>query len=249
MDDRNCIQSVERVFNLIELLCENGQMGITELSNASGLHKTTIHRFINSLCVLGYAEKCEDNEKYRLTLKFLKISAAMLASTDIRKNARPVLERLPSLTGETVHLVERCGNDIVYIDKFESYTNSVRMVSRIGLSLPMIYTAVGKAILATLDDSEIKSIWDGTAIIAKTPKTITNFSVFMSEISKVRENGYAVDDEENELGVRCVAAAIPDIDGHCRYAFSVSAPISRMDKEKLTATAETVLKCKEEITK
>lgn len=233
MSEQSSVQSVERAFTIIELLCEKGELGITEIAVLSGLNKATVYRFLSTLCGLGYVRKRAANEKYTLTLKFLKLSADTLSKIDIRRYARRYLEQIPKITGETVHLVERNGNETVYIDKFESAVNSVRMVSRVGLSLPMVYTAVGKTLMSHLDDEEIRKIWDSSAVCKKTDKTITDFGVFMEEIRQVRENGYAADREENEEGVCCVAAALPDVYGEYRYAFSVSAPSSRMNEEKI----------------
>ena len=245
--ENNTVQSVERTFALLELLCSEGALGVTELSGLSGLHKTTVYRLLSGLKSLGYVEKDPVTEKYSPTLKLLKLSSGLLSKVDMREYVRPYLAEIPKVTGETVHLVERSGSEIVYIDKFDSTLNSIRMVSRIGLSLPMVYTAVGKAILAHCADDEIKNIWDSTEIIKKTVNTITDFGKFMEEISAVRANGYALDREENEMGVCCVAAAIPDINGGYDYAFSVSAPASRMGEDKLVSTVRLVLETAKKI--
>lgn len=248
MAEQSSVQSVERTFAIIELLCKNGELGITELSAASGLNKATVFRLLSTLVKLGYVRKKTSSEKYTLTLKFLKISSDTLSKTDIRRYARPFLEEIPKITGETVHLVERSGNEIIYIDKFESAQNSIRMVSRIGLSLPMIYTAVGKAIMARLDNTEIDKIWNTTDIVRKTDKTITDLKIFKQEIETVRKIGYAADREENEEGVCCVAVALPDLSGDYRYAFSVSAPASRMSGEKIKEIGSLVIETGKKIT-
>ncbi len=248
MSEHSGVQSVERTFLLLELMCQKGELSVTELSVLSGLHKTTVCRLLSTLCNLGYVKQNERSGHYGLSLKFLKVSASLINGFDIRSHARPHFKRLCKACGETVHLVCRDGDDIVYIDKFESSTSSVRMVSRIGLSLPMIYTAVGKAILATFDDSDIAAVWNRSEHIKKTEKTIMTLEEFMTEINTVRANGFAVDNEENELGVRCVAAALPDVDGVCRHAFSVSAPVGRMTDAILKLRAEQVLKTKFDIT-
>lgn len=247
MTEQLPVQSVERTFALIELLCKNGESGITELSLASGLNKTTVFRLLSTLLSLEYVVKNPLTEKYRLTLKFLKLSAGTLSKLDIRRYARRHLEKISALTGETVHLVERSGNEIIYIDKFESSKNSVRMASRVGLSLPMVYTAVGKAIMARLEPDEVDKIWHSTEILPRADKTITDYGKFLKELDSVRKNGYATDCEENENGVCCVAAAVSDVYGEYRYAFSVSAPTTRMDKETLEKTGGLVINTAERI--
>lgn len=241
MAEQNSVQSVERTFKIIELLCKRGSCGVTELSAESSLNKTTVFRLLSTLLLLGYVEKDGATEKYSLTLKFLKLSSSLLTDIDIRHYAREHLERIAAATGETVHLVERSGNEIIYIDKFDSAQNSVRMVSRIGLSLPMVYTAVGKSIMARLPENEVKEIWNSTKIEKKTEKTVTSYTKFLKELDGVRKNGYATDNEENEEGVCCVAAAVADVYGEYRYAFSVSAPVSRMNGEKLAKVGKAVV--------
>ena len=247
MAEQSGVQSVERAFDLIELMCKNGEMSVTALSAGTGLHKTTVCRLLGTLTMLGYVRQSSRTGHYGLTLKFLKISSGLLGSYDIRRRARPMFERLSRSCGETVHLVSRDGANIVYIDKFESQKSSVRMVSQIGLSLPMVCTAVGKAILATLPDSEVRAVWDASPHVKKTGFTITEYDSFVKELDTVRLKGYAVDNEENELGVRCVAAAIADIDGQYTHAFSVSAPKDRMDDETLEKYSDLVLRTRDEI--
>lgn len=241
MSQSGSVQSVERVFLIIEAMCREKESSVTGLSQITGLNKTTVFRFLNTLVSLGYAVKNEKTECYSLTLKFLRISSRKLADYDIKQQMKPFLSRLSKECGETVHLVERNGAKVVYIDKFESDTNSVRMVSRIGMSLDIFTTAVGKAMLSFMQDFEIKDLWDSHTHTKKTKYTITALQDFLTEIEEIRKCGYAVDNEENELGVRCVAVAIPDQYGKYRYAASVSAPINRMDDKTVRLTAERLL--------
>lgn len=247
MAEQTTVQSVERTFGIIELLCEKGKSGVTELAALSGLNKTTVFRLLSTLISLGYAYKNPVTEKYGLTLKFLQISGDTIANIDIRRYARRQLEIISAETGETVHLVERVGNDIVYIDKVEARNNSVIMASHIGLSLPMVYTAVGKTIMARLEPEEVEKIWRSTEIVKKTDKTITDYRLFLKELETVRKNGYATDCEENENGVCCVAAAVCDVYGEYRYAFSVSAPASRMDAATIEKIGNTLINTAERI--
>ncbi|MBE6727982.1 MAG: IclR family transcriptional regulator [Ruminococcaceae bacterium] len=245
MQEKSTVQSVERTFAIIELLSKNKEMSISELSRLSQLHKTTVFRLLNTLMSLGYVYQNEKSEQYGLTYKFLKISSFGLSHHDIRNEMKPLLKELSHKCGETVHLVERNGNNVVYIDKFESNKNSVRMVSRIGMELGMTTTAVGKALLSKCDDDEVLSVWNSSEHTAKTEYTITDFDLFKGEIDRVRLLGYAVDNEENELGVRCVAVALPDCYGEYKYAVSVSAPINRMDEETVKKIAGYLLQIKQ----
>jgi len=242
MSENKGIQSLERAFAIIEAMTDNTESGVTELSKATGLNKATVYRMLDTLVNLGYVCRNRQTEKYSLTLKFLKISSKQLANYDIHKRMRPILEQIADKSGETVHLVERQGREVVYIDKCESTTNSVRMVSRIGMTLDVFTTAVGKAMLATVCDKDIISLWNECSHLKKTEFTITDINEYLKEIATVRKIGYAVDDEENELGVRCVAVAVPDAYGEYKYAVSVSAPKSRTDDETLKLRASMLKK-------
>lgn len=151
---------------------------------------------------------------------------------------RPVLEKIAEITGETVHLVERQGGSVVYIDKCESTINSVRMVSRIGMTLDIFTTAVGKAMSAHLSKGDITRLWEGTSHIKKTENTIVDLEEYLKEIEKVKKQGFAVDDQENERDVRCVAVALPNAYGEYKYAVSVSAPKSRTDDNTFISRAK-----------
>ena len=243
MDDQT-MRSALRVFTLLELLAQKGAMGVTELGIATGLNKATVHRHLNTLLTMGYVKKDDKSEKYSLTFKLLEIAGQLLNHVDIRNAARPYLEILASQTGETVHLVQREGVHIVYIDKVEPTVNSVRMVSRIGIRQPLYCTAVGKALLAERTDHDIRSVWENSDIHALTPYTIVSLEDFMEEMHQIRQSGYAVDNEENELGVRCVAVSLRNYAGDACHAISVSAPASRMSDDKLNQIAEQLLQIK-----
>ncbi len=249
MAEQASVQSVERTFRLIELLSEQKEMSIKALSDASGLHKATVFRLLNTLAALGYVLQNPKNEQYRLSPKLLRISSGFLEHFDIREQVRPLLETLSRDCGETVHLVERNGSHVIYIDKLEAPQTSIRMVSRIGLSLPMPFTAVGKAILAELTAEEIRSVWETCDIRKRTENSITDFDGFMQEIEKIKIHGYAVDNEENEPGVFCIAATLPKIGDNPAYAFSVSAPVQRVDAATLEKNVSLLLAAKREICK
>ena len=247
--EENTVRSAQRVFLLLETLARSGTMGITELSIKTGLNKATVFRQINTLVSLGYAQKEEGTDKYKLTLKLLHIASGLLDQMDMRVIVRPYLERLAAQTGETVHLVQREEGYIIYIDKVEPTVNSVRMVSRIGMRQPMYCTAVGKALLADLSEEEVRHVWEHSRILPLTGHTLVEWSGFIREIAAVRQRGYALDNEENELGVCCVAVSLPDHTGKETYAVSISAPISRMSDERIAQLAKQLLEVKKTFTK
>lgn len=247
METKNPIQVANRIFQVMEYLAQHNSCGLLELSTSLNLNKTTVHRILNSLIYMGYVKQDSDTSKYSPTLKICSLSNQILASIDITDVARPYLKELVKLSGETVHLVQLDGVQAVYIDKVESHQNSVRLISRIGKSVPLYCSGVGKAMLADMEETRIQSIWQKSQINKWTSYTITDFHQFQKELEQIRINGYALDCEENELGVRCIAASLKDYSGSPKYAFSISAPSNRMGEEHLDALKPLILETKQKI--
>lgn len=246
-EGKNPIQVAEKLFQVIELLAENGPMGIMDLSNRLGFHKSTVHRLVASLQHMGYIRQEEGSLKYFLSLKFLQIGSRILEQNDMAEMIHPALKKLSEQVGETVHLVRREGTEAVYIDKVEFNVGSIRMVSRVGSRIPLYCSGVGKALLAELPDEKIREIWEESEIVRLTPRTITSFEELMEHLRKVRQGGYAIDDEENEEGVRCIAVSLCDYHKEPVYAISISAPLSRMTTERIMELKTAVLDFKKEI--
>lgn len=246
---KNPVQSAERIFQVLEMLADNGDMGLMEISSALNLHKSTVHRLLMSLIYMGYAKQDEVTQKYTLTYKMVSMAGKMLDRMDILQVAKPYLERLSDISGEAVHLVQREGNHILYIYKIEAKVGTIRMVSHVGMVHPMYCSGVGKAIMATLPEKEVKQIWNESIIERKTDKTITDIDEMLRVLAEVREKGYALDDEENEEGVRCIAACLHGYSKEVKYAFSVSGPVSRMTKERVEELAVDMKKVQEELSR
>lgn len=246
---KNPVQSAERIFQVMEMLADHGEMGLMELSAALGLHKSTVHRLLMSLIYMGYAKQDEVTQKYMLSYKVVSMAGKVLERTDILQLAKPYMERLSDLSGEAVHLVQREGGNILYIYKTEAKVGTIRMVSHVGMVHPMYCSGVGKAIMATLPEEEIKQIWNESVIEKKTEKTITDYARMQEVLAEVRKNGYALDDEENEKGVRCIAACLYGHQKEVKYAFSISGPTSRMTRERVRELAVDVLKVQTELSR
>ncbi len=240
-EDQNPIQSAGRIFQIMEVLSAGGSMGLLEISNQVGLSKSTVHRLLNSLIYMGYTRQEESTGKYRMTYKLVNLSGMILDHSDIVQIAHPYLVKLMEETGETVHLVRRERENITYIDKVEPPTATVRMISHVGLSLPLYCTGVGKALMAEMPASEVEQLWDASSIEKKTEYTITRVEDLSAELQRIRERGYARDDQENELGVRCVAVSIHDYRGKAVYALSISCPIYRLDDARVKKLAALML--------
>lgn len=249
IEEKNPIQVADRLFLVLETLAENGSAGLMELSNLLALHKSTVHRLLNSLIYMEYAKQDPDTGKYSLTFKLTELSNKVLNKVDIIETIRPYLKRLVQKTGETVHFVQLDGNEAVYIDKVESHQNSVRMVSKVGSHIPLYCSGVGKALAASMPDAEVERIWNYSNICQLTPHTIIDFQEYLKVLNLVRSTGYAMDDEENEIGVRCIAASLHPRGGMAHYAFSISAPVNRMTDERIQELAQEVLAIKKEMMK
>lgn len=228
------VQTVERALTIMEVLSDYPDgLRIIDISSLTKLHKSTVHRLLGTLIQKGYVTQNLETNEYQLTFKLFEIGSKKVKSLDIISVAKPHLSRLMNETNEVVHLVVPEGAEVIYVYKEESL-ETIRMHSYIGMRSPMYCTAVGKAILANMPISEVNKKWETSIIEKKTPNTITDLDKFIEELKLVKEQGYAVDKEENELGVTCLGTAIFDYTKKPRAAISISGPTSRMyDKIEL----------------
>lgn len=240
--ENNSIKCTDRLFDIIEALSNHPRgISLAALSLEVDLHKSTVHRFLATLLSKGYVVKDGETTRYRLTMKMFEIGSRVLGGANILSIARPILENLADETDEAVHMVVRDGNEIVYVYKEESSNSMIRMSSKVGLRSPMYCTGLGKAIMAMLPENEAQNIWNQTEIIQHTEKTITNYQRMQLEMAHIRQCGYAMDNEEHERGVRCIAAPIFDFSRNPIAAISVSAPVTRLDDSQIERIASLVM--------
>lgn len=243
------VQSVDRAFSILEALSD-GEIGLVELSKRVGLNKSTVYRLLNTLISKGYVSQNFDNSKYKLTLKTLQIGSKVQSNLNIVNIAKPYIQQLSLDTNEVVHLVHIENNELIYIDKIES-NNTIRMHSYIGKSIPLYSSAVGKAYLAHLKENDFLSIWNDLQnnIIEFTRNTITTKERMLKEIAAIRKQGYAIDNEENEEGVICVASPIFNFNKELNYAISISTPKMRINQEKISFFGSLVKETSKKISK
>lgn len=224
------IQSIERAFKILESFPRypNG-IGLTELAHEVGLHKSTVHRFLNTLLALGYIEQYENN-KYNLTYKMYNVGSSKLQHLDLLHVSQNEIEFLSKKVNEVVHLVIQDGIYVVYINKIEA-DNPITMGSKIGRRGPLVNTSVGKAILSNMTNEEIYSIFNNSIKSNLIPKD-SSFDKFIAEIEETRRTKIALDDEENEDGICCVGTTIYGLNGKIEGAISVTGPTERM-KDKM----------------
>ena len=232
------IGSLEKGIQVLELLADRDALSVSQVSAALGLNRSSAHRFLATLRELGYVDK-DDEGKYRLTFRILEQAMKMADRFEIRRLARPYMERLAAVSGETVNLGLWDGRGIVHLDKIDS-RNLLRIDSRIGSQAPAYCTALGKTILAHLPPAEVDDYLDRTPLTSVGPKTFTDPAAFRAALADIRKRGVATDDEEMASGLRCVAAPVFDYTGAPRYALSVSGPAVRMGAEEIRRIAADV---------
>ncbi|NHN28274.1 IclR family transcriptional regulator [Paenibacillus agricola] len=223
------IQSLDRALNILDLFDEHTtELKITEISTRMDLHKSTVHSLLKTLQMHGYIDQDPENGKYRLGMRLLEKGQLLLQRLDIRTVARKHLAALTEQTGQTTHLVILDGKEGVYIDKVEGEKAAIRY-SRIGRRVPLHSSAVGKALIAFRKQEEIEALLNNYRYVVQTASTIKDKEALLLELAQCREQGFAVDIQENEAGVRCAAAPIYDHNGQVCAAMSISTLITAVD--------------------
>ena len=216
------MQSIERAFDLLEMLAgAGGALGLSELATVSGLPLPTVHRLMRTLVHRGYVRQ-EASRRYALGSRLIwlgETSSRMLGTW-----LRPFLAQLVRLTGETANMAMLDGNEVVYIAQVPS-PHQMRMFTEPGRRVQPHCTAVGKALLAQLPPGEARALLERSGMPAYTA-TITDPDLLLAHLEVIRKQGYAVDEGEQEVGVRCFAVAVPDAPGS--LAISTSGPQARM---------------------
>jgi DNA-binding IclR family transcriptional regulator len=221
------IKSIARAISLIEALSTHRQgVTLTALAEELSLPKGSVYRVLRTLLDFGYVRQDPATERYSLGTRFLHIAASVEQGTDVRAIAHPLLVQLSESISETVHLAVPEGHHVVYIDKVESQ-RAVIMASRIGQSLPLHCSALGKAYLSALPPDERRAVVSELTLERRTARTHVERAALLEDLAECAERRFAMDDLENEDGVRCVGAAIIGGSGRPIAALSVSAPASR----------------------
>ena len=242
VERENMVKSVSRALDIITLISpKKPGLGVTEIANQIDINKSSVYRILSTLVQYGYIEQDTETGKYKLGYKFLEISSKLLESIDLRAEARPFLQELENETNEVIHLVVYDQGEVVYIEKLEG-NETLRMHSKVGKRAPMHCTSVGKAILAHLPSSIVSDILERKGMPVHTDKTITDKEEFMKELGQVRQKGFALDLEENEYGITCVAVPIFDHLGKVIAAVSISGPTMRMTDDRLNALKSIMVK-------
>lgn len=217
--------SIGRAFEIVEVLAEHAPMSLSALARRADLPLSTVHRLVGTLVSLGYV-RADAEKRYALSPRMIHLGER--SGRMVSHWAIPYLARLVDELGETANLAQLDGDRVVYVAQVPS-RHSMRMFTEVGRRVHPHCTAVGKALLARLPGPRVDALVERTGLPVHTSHTITTVERLREELATIRDSGYAVDDEEQELGVRCVAVALDD--GPLPLAFSVSGPVPRMTSD------------------
>ena len=236
---RLAIQVIERMMTLLDALAKKSEpVSLKELSQSSGLHPSTAHRILNDPVLARMVDRTEPGS-YQLGMRLLELGNLVKARLNVRDAAAGPMRELHRLTGETVNLSVRQGDEIVYVERTVSERSGMQVVRAIGGRAPLHLTSTGKLFLANDDTRAVRSYAMRTGLAGHTPNSITALNQLEQELDEVRRLGYARDNEELELGVRCIAAGIRDDSQSLVAGLSISAPADRANDGWLQALADT----------
>ncbi len=240
-------RSLARGLDMLTLLGESKHgLELHEIAKALDIPKSSAFNLLHTLLDMQFVEYQASSSRYKLSMKMFEIGAKAVRRTNIDTVIREQMQEIYLAMNETVHCGVQDGTDVVYIDRIES-TRSIRMTARIGFRIPLYCTAMGRAILACLPDSQVRELLKEQEFKQLTPYTVPDLETLISSLQKVREAGYAIESQESNENVCCMGVAACDREGIPRYAISVSAPIFRMNEAAQKKCKEQLLRAKETI--
>lgn len=240
MSDDGSVQSIERVFDILEILStEQKGLGISEIAFRSGLHKSTVHRLVTTLVKRGYISKMPSGN-YRVGLKLIEVASYYINSLELQTEARPYLQEIASSLNLTAHLGILDRHEVIYIEKMDVFS-CVRLYSQIGFRVPAYCSSLGKCLLSRFTPTELPLVLKDCNFVKYTPRTIANVEELSQHLQMVRRQGWAMDDREYDNGHRCIAAPIYDYRGEIIAAVSASGATSLLTDDRILATAEFII--------
>jgi IclR family pca regulon transcriptional regulator len=232
-DTRYYVAALGRGLRILEAFGDEAPtLSLTEISSAVGLDKSTVFRSVYTLEALGYLARDPQTKRYRPGLNVLRLGFAALNSMGLRPTAQPYLEALSAESGETTNMTVRDGAEVVYVARYKT-SQIVSINLQLGSRLPVYCTSMGKAQLIDLSRDEVRSLLGEGPYPALGPNTITDLDGLTRELDRVRQQGYAINDEELAAGLRSVAAALRDSEGHIVAAINISVPSARVSRSEL----------------
>lgn len=234
------VQVLERVFALIDVLADHEEaVSLKEISERTGLHPSTAHRILNDLTIGRFVDRPEAGS-YRLGMRLLELGNVVKARLNVRDAALAPMRELHRLTQQPVNLSMRQGDEIIYVERVYSERSGMQVVRAIGGRAPLHLTSTGKLFLAADEASRVRAYATRTGLAGNTRNSLTRLADLERELAQARRTGVAHDNEELELGVRCIAAGIHDDQGKLVAGLSISAPADRLDEAWLPKLQVTV---------
>jgi DNA-binding IclR family transcriptional regulator len=231
--EKTSIQVIERMMALLDALASYPDpVSLKELATATGLHPSTAHRILNDMVTKRFVDRSEPGT-YRLGMRLLELGNIVKSRLNVREAALPYMQALHRKTQQTVNLSVRQGDEIVYIDRAFSERSGMQVVRAIGGRAPLHLTSIGKLFLSADDAKLVRAYATRTGLAGNNKNSITDLAKLERELSLVRARGYARDNEELELGVRCMAAGVRDDAGRLIAGLSISAPADRLSDDWL----------------
>lgn len=244
----NRMKSLQKIFQVIELLKENREMKLQEIADSLGLYKSTAHRLTSELCRSGYVQRNAETKAYHLGMKFVDISSHIIDNLDIRELSKPGIRHLNDIAKETIHLAVLADTQVIYVEKKES-PHAIRMYSQIGRAAPLHCTGVGKAILAFQSPEMIDQMLGSGSLRKYTANTIVARDALLRELAVIRKDGFAFDREEHEPHVGCIAGPLWDHSGKVVASISITAVLYDLKMEELVTHKDLLLSTCAEISK
>lgn len=240
-------QVLDRVVQILDCFgAERTDLRLVEIAAATGLHKSTLYRLLEAMRAHRLIGFDNISGSWHLGMKLFEMGSLAVVRLALDKHAHPILDRLADVSGETAHLCVLDGSDVVYIAKVEC-TRTLRIPSAVGQRNPAYCTGVGKAILAHLAPQQLGAYIAETPLRPFTKRTLVTAAELKANLRQVVAQGYAIDDQEREDGVRCVAAPVRDHRGRAIAAISIAGPTMRVTKERVAELADYVIRAANEI--
>ena len=237
------MKSLSKAIDTIDAVAEAGRAGIRELSAMTGYPPSTIHRIAATLVKKHYFQQDPVTKKYSLSFRLLELGSQVQQQTHLTSIARPHIEQLMTETQESINLAVRDGDSVVYLDIVQSRYSMLQLFTRPGARVPLYSTAVGKLYLSLMPESEFDQYLERTRPTLKTPYTRTEHHKIIEDMEQIRCQGYAVDDEEMEEGVRCVAALLYDHKARPVASISISGASMRITPARISHFGKLVKDC------
>lgn len=242
------MKTIQKAFDVLEIFLDRDEIRLADLASLTGMNVSTAHRVVMSLVKRGYLTQRQKRQKYSLGTKFLQFSHVLSRRMKIRAVAFPILDGLNKMLGESVNIAILDQNEAVYIEHIESNQN-LRIFTQVGNRVPLHCTGVGKIFLAHMNGEELEKVLNGKNLLAYTQNTVTDVTKLKQDLAVVRQEGIGTDDEEREIGVKCIASPIKNDIGSIIAALSVSGPSARLSSKRIREMKPLIRSCALEISR